>query len=131
MGYRYLNGKLYSVGNIPHDINSNCKLNNKVQNNVNFNEILNSKINNEESFVISKHALKRMQERNIKLNKIDMKKINKAINSAVKKGSKDCLILYKDLALVTSIKNRTVITALNRDEAKENVFTNIDSTIIL
>lgn len=131
MGYRYLNGKLYCVGNIPNNINSNNNTNKKSQNKINFDEVLKSKLNSEESFVISKHASKRIDERDIKLNKIDIKKINNAINLASQKGSKNCLMLYKDIALITSIKNRTVITVLKKDDAKGNVFTNIDSTIIL
>jgi len=34
-----------------------------------------------------------------------------------------------DTAMVVSVKNRTVITALAKDQARENVFTNIDSAV--
>lgn len=34
-------------------------------------------------------------------------------------------------ALIVSAKNGTVITAMERDEAKEQLFTNIDGTIVL
>jgi len=34
------------------------------------------------------------------------------------------------LALIVSIKNRTVITAVDGQSLKENVFTNIDSAVI-
>lgn len=50
---------------------------------------------------------------------------------ASEKGARDSLILYKDVALVASIKNRTIITAVDRDESKGNVFTNIDSVVLL
>jgi flagellar operon protein len=60
-----------------------------------------------------------------------MKKINEGINKAGQKGCKDSVILYKDTALVTSIKNRTIITALSKNGSEGNVFTNIDSLIIL
>jgi flagellar operon protein len=35
-----------------------------------------------------------------------------------------------DLALVVSIKNNMVITAVDESSTKENVFTNIDSAVI-
>ena len=47
------------------------------------------------------------------------------------KGSKESLILLRDLALVVSVNNRTVITAIDKARQKERVFTNIDSTVIL
>jgi len=34
-------------------------------------------------------------------------------------------------ALVVSVPNRTVITAVARDDMKENIFTNIDSAVLL
>ena len=37
----------------------------------------------------------------------------------------------EDVALVVSVKNRTVITAVDRAQMKENVFTNIDSAVIV
>jgi flagellar operon protein len=40
-------------------------------------------------------------------------------------------MIYKDTALIASIENRTIITAVNKDRAKDNIFTNIDSVVIL
>jgi len=40
-------------------------------------------------------------------------------------------MLYKDVALVASIENRTVITAVEKERAVDNVFTNIDSVVML
>ena len=36
-----------------------------------------------------------------------------------------------DSALVVSVKNRTVVTALDKTQMKGNVFTNIDSAVII
>ncbi len=60
-----------------------------------------------------------------------MKKINEGINMADSKGAKQSLILYKDMALITSIKNRTVITALDKNESQGNIITNIDSVVMI
>jgi flagellar operon protein len=47
------------------------------------------------------------------------------------KGAKQSLFMMNDVAMVVSIKNRTVITAVDHDSMKENVFTNIDSAAII
>jgi flagellar operon protein len=39
--------------------------------------------------------------------------------------------MVDDVALVVSIKNRTVITAVDKASLKENVFTNIDSAVVV
>jgi flagellar operon protein len=60
-----------------------------------------------------------------------MKNINIGINMAEGKGAKQSLILYKDMALITSIKNRTIITALDKKESEASIITNIDSVVML
>ena len=103
---------------------------NKVQGeNKPFNSILNKEIDTGLKF--SAHAQKRLQERNIQFDASDMDKINNAVKTAADKGSKESLLLFNDTALVVSIKNNTVITAVNRDAAGGNVFTNIDSAILV
>jgi len=41
------------------------------------------------------------------------------------------LIMLNDVALVVSVKNKTVITAMDGASAKDNIFTNIDSAMII
>jgi flagellar operon protein len=79
----------------------------------------------------SQHALDRMQSRGITFKPEDLLRLNEAVEKAAKKGSKESLMLLGDNALIVSIKNRTVVTAMDREAMKENVFTNIDSTVIL
>lgn len=127
MGFRVVNGKLQMV----EDISSLARQNNvQNKNTASFKSILENNLK-KESFVISNHAASRLQDRNISLNESDMKKINEGINKAEEKGSKDCLILYKDVAMVASIKNRTIITAVDKESSKGNVFTNVDSVVLL
>lgn len=127
MSYRVINGKLYSIDNftmLPAD-------NKKKTESTDFKDVLNKEISKKDSFLISNHAAERLKDRNISLNETDMNKINEGINKAVEKGSNESLILYKDLVLVASIKNRTIITAVDKDSSKGNVFTNIDSVVLL
>ncbi len=79
----------------------------------------------------SAHALQRLESRNIKLTPDDMSRMNSMADKAAAKGSKQSLFMMNDVAMVVSIKNRTVITAVDADSMKENVFTNIDSAAII
>lgn len=79
----------------------------------------------------SQHAKERLQTRNIQFGEAEMAKLNTAVDKAAQKGSRESLVLMDNLALVVSVKNRTVITALDGSNMKDNVFTNIDSAVIL
>ena len=79
----------------------------------------------------SGHAQDRLAASNRQLSETEMAQLSEAIDRAAQKGARDALVLMKDLALVVSVKNRTVITAVDGDRMKENIFTNIDSAVIL
>jgi len=79
----------------------------------------------------SQHALDRMSSRGISFKPEELSRLNDAVDKAAKKGSKESLILMGDNALIVSVKNKTVVTTMDREAMKENVFTNIDSTVIL
>jgi len=77
----------------------------------------------------SRHAQKRLEERGISLNETDMTKLEEAVSKMEEKGAKQSLLLYEDLALITSIHNRTIITALKASDMTE--VTDIDSAILV
>jgi flagellar operon protein len=79
----------------------------------------------------SAHASERLLQRGISLDAGDLKKISEGIDRAAEKGAKDSLMILRDMALIVSVENRTVITALQGETAKDNVFTQIDSAILL
>jgi flagellar operon protein len=79
----------------------------------------------------SAHAMQRLQSRNIQLSNEDVARMNVMADKAAQKGAKQSLFMLRDVAMVVSIKNRTVITAVDQDSMKENVFTNIDSAAII
>ena len=58
-------------------------------------------------------------------------RLGDAVNKMASKGARESLIYMNDVALVVSIRNRTVITAMDGMSAKDNIFTNIDSAAIL
>jgi len=79
----------------------------------------------------SNHAIERMQSRGISYSPEDMTRLGAAIQKAAAKGSKDTLVLMDNSALIVSVKNNTVVTVMDKNALKENVFTNIDSTIVM
>lgn len=79
----------------------------------------------------SAHASQRLNDRKIKLDPTMMNRVNDAIDKAEAKGVEDTLVLTPDAALIVSVKNRTVITALDRNQMSGNVFTNIDGAVIV
>ncbi|WP_413288998.1 TIGR02530 family flagellar biosynthesis protein [Bdellovibrio sp. HCB337] len=79
----------------------------------------------------SNHAIDRMRTRGITFSPEDISRLSEAVGKAAAKGSKDSLILMNDSALIVSVKNNTVVTVMDKNALKENVFTNIDSTIVM
>jgi flagellar operon protein len=130
MGYRMINGRAYPVGDIGgFQQQTNISKVNNDNSKASFKDVLQKSIEEKNSFTISKHAAERLKE--IDFNETDMENIEKGFEIAEEKGSKNSLMLYKNVALVTSIENRTLITAIENDRAKENIYTNIDSVVIL
>lgn len=78
----------------------------------------------------SKHASKRLEQRGLEIDAGRMARLDRAMGQAEAKGAKDSLILLDELALVVSVQNRTVVTAMDEQSSKEHVFTNIDSVVI-
>lgn len=78
----------------------------------------------------SKHAIERISARGIALDKASLKKLDAAVDTAREKGGKESLVLMDELALIVSVKNRTVVTAMSSSDIKGNVFTSIDSAVI-
>ncbi|HMN02476.1 MULTISPECIES: TIGR02530 family flagellar biosynthesis protein [Geobacter] len=79
----------------------------------------------------SSHAQQRLQSRGITFSDTDLKRLEGAVESVAQKGGRESLIMLGDAALVVSVRNRTVITAMDRASMQGNVFTNIDSAVII
>jgi flagellar operon protein len=78
----------------------------------------------------SAHAQTRIQSRQIALGAADMQRLDGAVQKAAGKGARESLVLLDQTAFVVSVPNRTVITVVDKDSLKQNVFTNIDSAVI-
>jgi flagellar operon protein len=90
-----------------------------------FRGILDSKLK------LSKHVCQRIDRRQLNLGPDRMRMLESAVSKAASKGARESLVLLDNLALLVSVENRTVITAVDRGNMKEGVFTQIDSAIIV
>lgn len=102
-----------------------------------FGEIFRQELGRGEGLRFSAHAQNRLAARDIRLTPEAVGKLSEAVDRAASKGARDALVLMpggsrrEDLALVISVTNRTVITAMDGDHIQENVFTNIDSAVVV
>jgi flagellar operon protein len=78
----------------------------------------------------SKHALARVERRGIELDAPTLQRLSAGVDRAAGKGARDSLVLVDGTAFVVSVRNHTVITAVDSEHMKDNVFTNIDSAVI-
>ena len=99
--------------------------------NKDFSQILESIKNKDEEIKFSKHATERLNNRNMDLNSEEIARLKKAFNNAENKGVKDALFLMDDKAFIASVKNKTIITTISKEQLKDNVFTNIDGAVII
>ena len=86
---------------------------------------------NQQELKVSKHANERIVERNIAISEQEWQVVSDKVFEARSKGVNQPLVLMNQAALIVSAKNATVITAMDRTEAKQQLFTNIDGTIVL
>ncbi|THF81342.1 flagellar biosynthesis protein [Cohnella fermenti] len=79
----------------------------------------------------SHHAAQRLEQRGIRFQPEQLDRIASAIDQAEAKGAKDSLVLYRDVAMIVNVPNRTVVTALDGTSMREHVFTQIDSAVVV
>lgn len=104
---------------------------NKAVSGISFNKIFSVELEKTSGIKMSAHAERRLIERNVSLNQEDLRKIGDAVQTAASKGARESLVIYGDLALVASVKNRTIITAIQGKDMENHIFTNIDSAVII
>lgn len=80
---------------------------------------------------LSTHAMRRLQERNLSLDKEEYAKLQSAIDKLKIKGGQDSLVITGKAAYIVDVPKNTIVTAIDKDSIGENVFTKIDSTILM
>ena len=97
---------------------------------MNFAQTLAQTTQHQDALRLSSHAQKRLDSSHVKLTESHMERIGGAVDRATQRGANQSLIMLDDLALVVSVKNRVIITAVDDSRMKDAVFTNIDSVVI-
>lgn len=90
-----------------------------------FQQILDKQLN------FSKHAETRIRSREIPWSEALENRISQGIDAAQAKGSREALILADNVAVIANVKSRTVITAMDKTQMKDKIFTNIDSAVLV
>ncbi len=93
-----------------------------------FDEVLRGEL---EGIKFSHHAQSRLESRNIQLSSEDIRQLSDAVSQAGQKGAQDSLVVMKNVAFIVNVKNRTVVTAVDGENLNNNLFTNIDSAVLI
>jgi len=124
-----VNGKLNQLSVIEPPKKQEFKSENRnVENNTDFKEVLDDQL---KDLKISGHAAKRLKERNLEMDPLEYLKLKEAVLQLRKKGGNDSLVITGKAAYIIDIKNQTIVTAMDKENMENNVFTKIDSTMVI
>ena len=96
-----------------------------------FKTLLDEQLAKNSPLVFSKHAQERVEQRGIALTDDLLSNLSNAVSKARDKGAKDVVVIDARHAFIVNIPNNMVITTITDNEMRENVFTNIDSAVII
>lgn len=112
------------------DNNLSEKLN-YVNRNNNFEQILKQQLQESKELKFSKHAQERALQRGIDVTESLMDDLQNAVEKAREKGARELAIIGDKEAFIVNVKSGIVITTMSSLEMKNNIFTNIDSAVII
>ena len=100
---------------------------------ISFEEVLKQKqeVTENSELRFSTHATMRLADRNINLSKEQSERLESGVTKAGEKGIHESLVIVDSLAFIVNIPNRTVVTAMDRNESADNIYTNIDGAVIM
>lgn len=96
-----------------------------------FSDVLKKRIDSKDELQFSRHASERVNQRGIEMSEPFLNDLRSAVEKARSKGAKDVVIISEKGAFIVNVPNNTVVTTMSGSEMKENIFTNIDSAILL
>lgn len=98
---------------------------------IQFADLLQQEADKAQSVQFSKHAARRVQERGINMTDNLLSDLNQAVQKARAKGARDVVIIGESGAFIVNVPNNVVVTTMSGTEMKENIFTNIDSAVLM
>tara|TARA_Y100000296_G_C5171606_1_gene257627 strand:+ start:1390 stop:1809 length:420 start_codon:yes stop_codon:yes gene_type:complete len=90
-----------------------------------------SDVQQEHGISLSVHAAKRLQERNLDIDTDEYFKLRGAMDKLRSKGGRDSLVITDKAAYIVDVPSNKVVTAIDKGSIQENVFTKIDSTVVV
>ncbi len=96
-----------------------------------FEALLKKEVEKDAPLRLSAHARQRLAGQGIELDSNDLARLAGAVDQAAARGSKDSLLVYRNVGLVVNVPNRTVLTALDQARMTSGVVTGIDSTVFV
>ncbi len=79
----------------------------------------------------TRHAAERLQRREVPLGEEDLRRVERAVSAAERKGAVQSLVLVGEAALIINLPTRNVISAFHRARLKDGIFTHIDSAVVV
>ena len=98
---------------------------------INFEAMLREQLGKKESVQFSKHAMQRVEQRGIEMNGTLLDRLNEAVEKAREKGAKDVVVIGEQGAFIVNVASNVVVTTISEREMKNNIFTNIDSAVLI
>ena len=121
-----------NVSKLPgHNKVNTDKPTSKAIENSEFGKLFKEKIDDNKSISLSTHAAKRIQERNLEIDGKEITKLNQAFKKLEVKGGQDSLVITDKAAYIVDVPNRKIVTAIDKESLLDNVFTKIDSTVMV
>lgn len=99
--------------------------------NVQFAEVLQKETGKSQTVQFSKHAALRVQQRGIEMTEGLLSDLNQAVRKAQEKGARDVAVIGANGAFIVNVPNNIVVTTMSGAEMKDNIFTNIDSAVLI
>jgi flagellar operon protein len=96
-----------------------------------FQQVLDTQITQQDRLKFSAHAQERIRLRNISLDSQGIKRLENAVEQIAEKGGRESLVFLDNTAFLVSVRNKTVITAIGGESLRNNIFTNIDSAVVV
>lgn len=106
----------------------------QVENPNEFKELLQEKVESSEQqhgIRLSVHAARRLQERSLEVDSNEFFKLKGAMDKLRNKGGQDSLVVTDKAAYILDVAKNTIVTAMDKEQLTDNVFTKIDSTLII
>lgn len=114
----------------PEQINRGNAAQTRTETEVSFKQVLQQQLSTD-TIKFSNHCQKRLEQNNIQLDQLQLTKLNQAVDKAAGKGARESCVIMEDKVFIVNVPSRTVKTVVESQRMKDNVFTNIDSAVIV